>query len=448
MNPEENKPLANPSTSASNPSMADTPSDTMNTTTSYAGSMDSSSAVGTPNPMDSSNAMDGAASMSNTMDSASAMGRASTMPTTDTMMGSTPDLTATPDLTSTSTSTSAPTLASTSTAPAASDALNTDGMTGINGLSMADSLASAQDNLTAAGNATADTPNAIGLDEISAAKPEAEMASPMEEPLTPAAPVPGSIGSVTSVPPLANAESMPDTTALDGQSTDTPAAPFNPFATNSDPKMSATPTMNPAFQPAPSAKAATKNHLKMHFDPLTIGLMVAAGIFLITTIVFIFLYINALNNKEIVYYPQTVGPEVSVETLSCTQSVDLGYLANYTDPVMANLTAVVTYEDEAPISLNLNYEATYANDIDAQLASNNLSGLQSGTFANFPGIFTTNYTTNGATMLVDIQSNEGQLTDAALETVLLSSTTGNSDTVSLTNVEATLTQNGAVCTVE
>lgn len=67
-------------------------------------------------------------------------------------------------------------------------------------LSMADSLASAADNLTSAGMAAKEPDTgSIGMDQIGASDPSATMERP-DEPLVPAAPVPGSIGSVTSGP--------------------------------------------------------------------------------------------------------------------------------------------------------------------------------------------------------------------------------------------------------
>lgn len=104
-------------------------------------------------------------------------------------------------------------------------------------LSMADSLDSAQDNLTSAGMAAADSgPVAMGLDQIGASDPSAQMARP-EEPLVPADPVPGSIGSATSGPSLPPAPE---------------AAPVM------DPAGSATPSVdmaaNPAVAPVMSAQ--------------------------------------------------------------------------------------------------------------------------------------------------------------------------------------------------
>lgn len=73
-------------------------------------------------------------------------------------------------------------------------------------LSMADSLASAADNLTSAGMAAKEPDNgSIGLGQIGASDPSATMERPTE-PLVPAAPVPGSLGSVTSGPAVATSD--------------------------------------------------------------------------------------------------------------------------------------------------------------------------------------------------------------------------------------------------
>ncbi len=77
------------------------------------------------------------------------------------------------------------------------------------GLSMSDSLASAQDNLTSAGMAAGigNGSDAMSLDQIGASDSSAYMARP-NEPLIPAAPVPGSIGSVISGPALSDTSNM------------------------------------------------------------------------------------------------------------------------------------------------------------------------------------------------------------------------------------------------
>ncbi len=112
-----------------------------------------------------------------------------------------------------------------------------------NGLSMADSMASAEDNLTSAGMAAKEGDSgAIGLDQIGASDPSATMARP-DEPLIPAAPVPGSLGSAISGPALAP---VPDA----GSPLMNPAAAATPAAMDvSGAQMSQVPQMPTVEQP-------------------------------------------------------------------------------------------------------------------------------------------------------------------------------------------------------
>ena len=130
-----------------------------------------------------------------------------------------------------------PTAPATPTTPAASDA-PADAA-----LSPADSLAAAQESLTAAANAAAAGPDPIAAADAVAASAttpdpvttpdpapttpadpttpdtsdtsvtDADTAAIIDEPLVPAAPVPGSIGSVTSVPPVADPAATADAPA-------------------------------------------------------------------------------------------------------------------------------------------------------------------------------------------------------------------------------------------
>lgn len=126
-------------------------------------------------------------------------------------------------------------------------------------LSMADSLASAEDNLTSAGLAAKTSgSDAIGLDQIGASDPTATMARP-DEPLTPAAPMPGSIGSAMSGPSLDSAPlTMPSASASASGAT-----PVNPFASSAaGTETSATPTLSttpatPAMPAVPVANSQT-----------------------------------------------------------------------------------------------------------------------------------------------------------------------------------------------
>ena len=106
---------------------------------------------------------------------------------------------------------------------------------GDNDLTMADGLASAQDNLTSAGLAASTDDGIMDLNQLGATAPEAVMTPPIDDPLVPAAPVPGSIGSVTSVPPV-NPDPTTGTMPVDPNApVATPVAepapaPYNPFA--------------------------------------------------------------------------------------------------------------------------------------------------------------------------------------------------------------------------
>lgn len=93
-------------------------------------------------------------------------------------------------------------------------------------LSMADSLASAADNLTSAGMAAKEPDTgSIEMNEIGASDPSAQMERP-DEPLVPAAPVPGSIGSVTSGPAVATHD---DTSVAPVGGTDMAGSAAKPF---------------------------------------------------------------------------------------------------------------------------------------------------------------------------------------------------------------------------
>lgn len=342
------------------------------------------------------------------------------------------------------------------------------------GLSPADSLAAAQENLTAAANAATATPDPVATadsalaDSPVSATPsdttndatasEAETAAIIDEPLVPAAPVPGSIGSVTSVPPVVDntpAETQTDNAFAAAAAAEPAATPFNPFAqpaTQSTPDAApaAADGVNPVFQPANPTPTTMQSAKKPGMNPKlpTLILGIAAGVFLIATIVLAVLYVNALNNKEIVYYPQVVEPDPVIETLSCTQVIDLGYLASYPVPVNGNRAITVTYTDDALTALTVSYDAVYNNDIDANTALANLQSSQSSLVNTPESSFTANYSVNGATMLADLQSVEDMLTNDAAETLLFGSVSGNADAMSSANLEATLTQAGATCTIE
>lgn len=242
-----------------------------------------------------------------------------------------------------------------------------------------DSLTSAADTLNAAAGLNPNGVSAPGYNQYSTSSSDATpQLSVSEGPLTPAAPVPGSIGSVTSVPPVATPESsaMPtfapagsttgsyDNTTTTGVTSNTatsnnmftpatgtttsatPAAdattaansgmhPYNPFAKDTNKaahttaagatsQQSATGASTPsAAMNAAKATAGAKGNGGKQPSKLMIILGVALAITTITTVVFIILYIQALNSSKTIQVPPMANNNnvttSSVKNLTCTQ---------------------------------------------------------------------------------------------------------------------------------
>lgn len=303
------------------------------------------------------------------------------------------------------------------------------GSTGSGSLSMADSMASAQDSLTAAGLASPSTSNVMGLDQIGATNPSAMMTPPTEEPLVPAAPVPGSIGSVTSMPlnqpatsSMGAAPTMPTSSSTAQPATSTAAtsnmftpvgqngtmstmgaapdvvtqpqaanAPYNPFAkpttaAQTAPSNASTPnfaapkaTAPGAFQPADIAK---KVSMKDKFgggqfkNPLVLILAGLSAILAVALIIFIILYIGALNSKEYIYVPSPSTSENNTrnDVLTCTRQIageeigkagavwgDTEVIANYSNGNMTTISSVNRVTFDSPDAANVargEYEAS------------------------------------------------------------------------------------------
>lgn len=118
------------------------------------------------------------------------------------------------------------------------------------GLSMADSLASAEDNLTSAGLAASGRTSSSAAAQLgeSSTTPKSPFA-PIDEPLMPAAPVPGSIGSAMSAPATSSTSSP---FASDGATSPFATdATSSPFASDSTPAPTSTsgPIPNPSLAP-------------------------------------------------------------------------------------------------------------------------------------------------------------------------------------------------------
>lgn len=331
-----------------------------------------------------------------------------------------------------------------------------------NGLTMSDGLASAQDNLTSAGLAATTDAGVMDLNQLSSTAPEAVMTPPIDEPLVPAAPVPGSIGSVTSVPPInpdptvapvapADPAATTDPTAPTTPVAEPAPAPYNPFAQTA-PAPSATATSeptapgmvpNPAFQPAVPPKT------KMKLSPLTLGLAIAAGVLLIVAIVVTILYIHAINNPKIVYVPQTPSEESNarIEMLTCSRETDFAGYAGLEYPAIGSQTMVASYTNNTLRAVSMDYAMRFADENEANLAQANFAAEQADVFNTIANSFSVNYNVDGGNLDVEILSGRDTLTDDDAATLMYGLGNANAS-VSLDAVRNLYESAGYTCSAE
>jgi len=328
-------------------------------------------------------------------------------------------------------------------------------------LSTDDRMASAENTLTSAGMAAGPTAQTMDLGQVSATQPEAIMAPPMEEPLVPAAPVPGSIGSVTSVPPVGAAPMTPEMPGMaDGgvnaAPLSTPEAasqmPYNPFAPNNanpaQPATSAEPTLPPT-NPAVAVKASKKPKLSR---PANLPLLLAGGlaaILLVTTIIFFVLWRQAVNNPKIVYVPSTSGDEVtaSIRLLSCSHENDYDTLIGYGQPVMGTESVVASYTSDTLQGLSLTNQASFNSPEDASTARDNFAYSQQGFVDSLGSSFEARYNVDGNTMNAVVESKNGQLNPTDAMMFIYGTVEGNPSTA-MSDVQAHYEAAGFVCSVE
>lgn len=341
-----------------------------------------------------------------------------------------------------------------------------------NDLLMNDGLSMAGDSLTAAGMAAAPTMNGpLNFNQIGSTDGEnTPTITPNEEPLVPAAPVPGSIGSVTSVPaaaepmanPFAPIESpAPATTgAMPAPEIEPQAAPYNPFAqtTNSSvpapapaPEQPSQPLMtpvsaapvNPAFQPAPAPVSSKKSRSA---SPLTAILAIVCALLLISTIVFVALFINAKNNPKIVYVPTVAGGESDsqISFLSCSRSEEANVLVNDAYVVPVSHTLTMNYSNGQLGAITSEYQATFASEEDA-IAGRDI--YEAVIVTGSPVALDVEYEINGNVLNITDKPSASPLTEDIALTLLYGSTEGVS-TTSMDDVRATVEAEGYVCTVE
>lgn len=335
------------------------------------------------------------------------------------------------------------------------------------GLSMADSLASAEDNLTSAGLAANNGGNNImGIDQLGSTNPEAMMTPPEDAPLVPAAPVPGSIGSVTSVPPAPAAPVPAPGFGVDSAAP--AAAPFNPFApqpANDQPSPAGQPLQDPVGsslppvggplpapapvpQPAPAKPAKNKTKLgDGKSNILTIILAGLALIFLISTIVMSVLYVNAINNPKIVYMPAVSNG--TLKSLSCSRASDFGFLAGYEGvPALGTETVIANYVDDKLNSVDFEYEIGYTDADGASIARDALLQQKNEAFLNELGnVFDANFEVDGNVLVGTIESKGDNISDSVAQRVTYGSVS-DSNSTALSDLRTLYEGAGYVCVVE
>lgn len=326
---------------------------------------------------------------------------------------------------------------------------------GANDLATADGLASAQDNLTSAGLAASTGEGVMDLNQLGATAPEAVMTPPVDEPLIPAAPVPGSIGSVTSVPPvnvdpMAGAMPAADSAApVGGVPVAEPApAPYNPFAQSAHTAPAPEPTTagmtpDPAFQPAVPPKA------KMKLSPLMIILCVVSGILLIATIVLSVLLVKAINNPKIVYVPQTSSEESNarIEMLTCSREADFAGYAGVEGPAIGSETMVASYTNNELRAVNMEYAMRFADEAAASVAQATFSAEQAELLSSVSNTFAVDYDLNGGNLDITIASGRDAFNETDAASLMYGLGGGNSS-VSLNAVRNLYESAGFTCSVE
>lgn len=360
--------------------------------------------------------------------------------------------------------------------------------TNTSSLSMSDSLSSAKEDLTSAGQAaTTGISGAASLSDSGSAS----MTTPMQS-LTPADPVPGSIGSVTSVPPKAP-EPM-DMSALSGskmagsgsagagmgtgaamnagqpattsaQST-TPVQPYyNPFTRNNvsgsgfggHGAAGAAPTSStnipPALQPQTekfSDKLKMPKEKKGNIMAL-LGWLLAA-LFAVAAVIFAILWQQAENkDPKVVYVPQEpVQEEISM--VSCTQNLGGDAVEGMENLIDRNRSMKATFANGALATIDLADTYNFVDGAAAEAARGYFDGLTGwyGEVAGNLGInaISSNLVIEDNVVKYDVSANKDQLIGDYIGVFMLTGNedgTVNADSETVKNVYEGM---GFGCTVE
>lgn len=349
-------------------------------------------------------------------------------------------------------------------------------MPGMGGMAMPDNLASAQDSLTAAGMAASQGNNgAMGLDQIVATDPNATTLPPVDEPLVPAAPVPGSIGSAVSVPPAdpvaapvpgfgdVASEPAPAPGAMPAPEVSPAPAPaaFNPFAAGATPAAQPTPAPAPqpvagatsggsAPQPAPAPApmpmgAPKESKAKSILNPVTIALGVFSVVLLILAVTFFIKWQEETKNVKPVYIPQTSNETSSsaIKVLSCTRN------ETQEDPAGSGrrvITLSYTGDDLSAFSSNLSLD--FSSEDDANRMRDQHAGVVADVTRNVGNTLSVSGNVDGNSYIYNISSEDD--VEVAAEDVMnaIYGTSEGDPSLALSDVQAKYEADGFTCAEE
>lgn len=365
---------------------------------------------------------------------------------------------------------------------------------GLGGMTMSDNLASAQDSLTAAGMAASQNNNGVmGLDQIVATDPNATTLPPVEEPLVPAAPVPGSIGSAVSVPPadpvatpipgfgdIPNASNpIPGSSSMttpETSSTSATASAFNPFATadsaatplaTSSPTSTSTSTPTATMptagsgplaqsatmsthasapQPAPAPMPMGMNDKAKHgLNPLVMMLAVVSIVLLILTIVFFIKWQEEKKNQKVVYVPQTSeeNSDSAIKILSCRRSETR---EEPSGSGTSEITISYTEDDLSAYSSKLLLSFSNADDANAMRESN--VGIAESTANLVGGSLVVDNSADGNNYIYSISSQDGTEVAASDVRNVIYGTVEGDPSLAMADVQAKYEAEGYVCVEE
>lgn len=324
-----------------------------------------------------------------------------------------------------------------SSIPSPVDFTNPDTYGATSSLSMSDTLDSAKDDLTSAGQAAINPMAATpGLSQLGADSPSASMEAPTQ-PLTPAAPVPGSLGSVTSGSPATDTP----TTSANPFGISTPTTPdngankpfYNPFAsasntsastpTASNSTMNTTPATPGAATNLPNMSATSSTSVPPALQPQTekfsdrfksvgggskkkgnmmmlLGWLMAA-LFATAAIIFAILW---MQKPKVEYIDRPVTnpdpAEDQISLLSCTPPADGGPVEGIENMLASNRSYTATFVDNKLDTLELLDVYTYTDNAAAEASRAYFDGMTSyyNDLANNLGVIApkTEFTVNEA----------------------------------------------------